>query len=161
MDIKQQRESRIACCCCHCKICIKLTMKDLWRYWGMRCITTQENVERQTKSCSFTFTKTFPRFHSGCKLCEVPDFSTHFHEHRIGGHTILYIHKNENEATVFKVYETGFQIIKVTTFPFISLKSISYTFDLRFLFLGKRNSTRSVHIIFISFTFFFSISCCL
>lgn len=63
---------------------------------------------------------------------QIPDFKAHFQEQRTDGQAILCSHTNESGVSVFKAYEIGFHIVKVTTSPSASLKSISHTFHLCF-----------------------------
>lgn len=79
---------------------------------------------------------------------QIPDFRTHCHEQNTA---ILVIHKNENEASTFRAYETRFHIAKFTPFPFVSLKSI-------YLICApdKRNRVHSGHIGSLLLFFFFS-----
>ena len=75
---------------------------------------------------------------------EIPDFRTHCHEQNTA---ILGIHKNENEASTFRAYETRFHIAKITPFP---LKSIYLTCA-----PDKRNRIHSGHTGSFAFLFLF------
>lgn len=100
--------------------------------------------ERETESCSSTFTKTVSHFHCAGNYEEIPDFRTHCHEQNTA---ILGIHKNENEASKFRAYETRFHIAKITPFP---LKSIYLTCA-----PDKRNRIHSGHTGSFAFLFLF------
>ena len=75
---------------------------------------------------------------------EIPDFRTHCHEQNTA---ILGIHKNENEASTFRAYETRFHIAKINPFP---LKSIYLTCA-----PDKRNRIHSGHTGSFAFLFLF------
>lgn len=101
-----------------------------------------------------------PHFHLARSHNQTPDFPAHSQEQRTGGQSTVCIHKRGREAKGSKACKTRFPTVKVTTFPFTSLKSISYTFDLYFLIRETTHIVNTQEVLFLFFLKFFpSINC--
>lgn len=86
-----------------------------------QCVSSRKKEREADSPASSLLLKQSPIFIVAGNFDQIPDFRTHCHEQNTA---ILGIHKNENETSIFRAYETRFHITKITPFPFVSLKSI-------------------------------------